>query len=137
MEEEAADELVGSQGDHFWLAGMAIVFPAETDTVVGEGEQTAVGDGDAVGVASEGGEHLLEAAEWGFGIDDPVGAAQWGKAAGEGIGVVEGSQIGEEGERAGVESGLEAIEEQPAEEPGEDAHGQEKARTASHPTGAV
>jgi hypothetical protein len=39
------------------------------------GEQPAVGNGDAVGVARQIGNHGLWAAERAFGIDDPFGSA--------------------------------------------------------------
>jgi hypothetical protein len=37
-------------------------------------DDAAIGDGDAVRVAPEIGEHLGRTAEWFFGVDDPVDA---------------------------------------------------------------
>ena len=51
MEQEAADELAGIEGHHLPLVMVAIIFPEEADPAVGESNQAAVGDGDAVGVA--------------------------------------------------------------------------------------
>jgi hypothetical protein len=44
--------------------------------VLVEGDQAAVGDGDAVGVAAEIGEHRLRPGERLLGIDDPLDFAQ-------------------------------------------------------------
>ena len=45
------------------------------------GDQPAVGDGDAVGIARQIGQNGLWAAERTLGIDDPFGEAQWGEKA--------------------------------------------------------
>jgi hypothetical protein len=82
MEEEAADKLLGRKGHHLALAGLAIVLPAEADAAVFERDKPAVGDRDAVGVASEIGKDLFGASERGFGINDPCGAAQGGPGGG-------------------------------------------------------
>lgn len=68
MEQETADEFAGLQRHHLLLVVMAIVLPAEADGAVRELDQTAVGDGDAVGVAAEIGQHLLGSAEWALGV---------------------------------------------------------------------
>lgn len=137
MEEEAADELLGRKGHHLALAGMAIVLPAEADAAAFERDKPAVGDRDAVGVASEIGKDLFGASERGFGINDPCGAAQRGQVAGESGGRVERGKIAKEAELAGIESGLKTLQEQSAEELSKDRHGQEKAGTASHPAAAI
>ena len=59
------------------LPSCAIVFPGEADLAVGEREQPAVGDGDAMGVAAEIGQHLFGAAERWLGVDDPVEAPEF------------------------------------------------------------
>ena len=51
MKQETPDEFVGSKRHHLGLAVVAIVFPGEVDLAVGEGDETSVGDGDAVCVA--------------------------------------------------------------------------------------
>ena len=43
----------------FDLAAVAIILPAEGDLAVGHADQTGVGDGDAMGVAAEIGQHLF------------------------------------------------------------------------------
>ena len=106
VQQEAADELVGVERHHLGLAVVAIVLPAEADLAVVEADQPAVGDGDAMGVAAEIGQHLLGPAEGRLGIDDPVDAAQSVEAGGEGVGLGKTGEIAEEAELAGVEGGL-------------------------------
>ena len=65
VDEEAADELVGCER-HALVAVAAfdpVILPPEGDAGVIECDQPAVGDGDAVGVAREIGQHRLRAAE--------------------------------------------------------------------------
>jgi hypothetical protein len=56
VQQEAANELVRRQGHDLLLAFGAIVLPLERDLAVVEGDEAAVRDGDAVGVAGEIGE---------------------------------------------------------------------------------
>jgi hypothetical protein len=65
------------------------------------GDEAAVGDGDAVGVAGEIGQHGLRATEGALGIDDPVGPAQRRQHGGEGIGFGQIGEIAMEGEPPG------------------------------------
>jgi len=51
---------------------MRIVFPAKRDSIIVERNQSMVGDGDAVRVASEIVQNMLGTAEGWLGIDDPV-----------------------------------------------------------------
>jgi hypothetical protein len=54
------------------LGPMGIVFPAERDLAVLEGEQARVGDGDAMGVAGQVMEDVFGSAEGWLGVNDPV-----------------------------------------------------------------
>src|ERR1700693_5733679 len=71
--EEAADELGRRERHGLEALGPfdAIVLPLEGDAVVVAGDQPAVGDGDAMGVAGEISEHGLRSAERLLGIDHP------------------------------------------------------------------
>ncbi len=91
--QEAADELVGLQSHDLGLAVLAIVFSGEADLAVLEPDQTAVGDGDAVGVAAEIAEHLLGASEWRLGVDDPLDL---------GHGIEPGGGVGQGGREAKI-----------------------------------
>src|SRR5271154_4590097 len=73
VDEEAADELVcGERHSLLTVAALdAVILPSEGDAVLVEGDQAAVGDGDAVGIARQIGQHGLWTAERTLGIDDP------------------------------------------------------------------
>lgn len=49
----------------------AVAFGAKGNGAVGDGEQAAIGDADAMGIATQVGEHVLAFFEGGFGVDDP------------------------------------------------------------------
>ena len=62
---------------------MGIVSPAEGDAVVFEGHKPMVGDGDAMGVASQIVENMVGAAEGWLGVYDPVLPEQLAEKTGE------------------------------------------------------
>ena len=65
VDEEAADKLVGGER-HALVACAAvgaIILVPEGDAVLVEGDEPAVGDGDAVGIARQISEHRLGSAE--------------------------------------------------------------------------
>src|SRR4051812_11996724 len=51
MDQEPADKLIGGQGHRAVMAVLPVVLPAEADLAVVDGDQPAVRDSDAVGVA--------------------------------------------------------------------------------------
>ena len=135
--EEPTDELIGGERHHLGFAVLTIVLPGEADPAIVEPDQTAVCDGDAVGVAPEIAEHLLGSGEWRFGEDNPVDLGQ---------GIDPGDEVGGNGqgvERAGEaeftirESGVQPLQEQIAEAAGERTDGQEEAWWAGNPAGLV
>ena len=77
MDEEAADKLEGWERHDLGLvaAGAAVILPFESHAGLVEGNETAVGDGDTVGVAGQIGQHRLGAAEGALGVDDPFDLA--------------------------------------------------------------
>ena len=87
VDEEAADELVG--GERHALVSIAaldaVVLPLEGDALLVEGDQAAVGDGNAVGVTRQIGQHRLGPAERALGVDDPLGLAQRREISREGL----------------------------------------------------
>jgi hypothetical protein len=78
VDEEAADELVGGEPHaSVSIAPLdAVVLPLEGDTLLVVGDQAAVGDDDAVGIARQIGQHRLGPAERPLCVDDPLGLAQ-------------------------------------------------------------
>jgi hypothetical protein len=72
VQQKAADELVGIECHHFGPAVRAVVFPGKADVPIGEREQPAIGDGDAMGVTAEIGQHLFGASKRWLGVDHLV-----------------------------------------------------------------
>ena len=64
---------------------MGVIFPAEGDLIVLEGDEAMVGDGNAVGEPAEIAEDVMGAAEGWFGIDDPWLTEQGAQESGEGF----------------------------------------------------
>ena len=59
VEQEATEELVDGEVQDLDPIAVGVVAPAKADVSVGEVDQTVVGEGDAMGVATEIGEHML------------------------------------------------------------------------------
>jgi hypothetical protein len=135
--QETTDKLVGGERHHLGLAVLAIVLPGETDLAIVEPDQTAVGDGNAVSVASEIAEHLLGAGEWGFGEDDPVDLGQRVDPGGEVGGNGQSVKSAEEAEFTIRESSAKPLQEQIAEAARERTDGEEETGWASNPAGLV
>jgi hypothetical protein len=145
VDQEPAHELRRLEPhDPLAVAGLdPVVLPAERDGVGVGADQTAVRDRDAVGVAAEIGKHGLGAAERGLGVvsetrlrhdDHPVSPAQRGEVRGEGRGIGQSRQIAEDLELSRRVQGRQPLEEQAAEQAGENPHRQEepRARQAIH-----
>jgi len=116
VEEEPAKELAPGNTDLDLLAGAFRVAGGEDNMSVVDPPDAMVGDGGAMGVAAEVGEHLFGAAEGALGVNPPVL-------------VVEGLEVGDEalGRRAGRKTpqalmtleAFEPVEELRAEDVGE------------------
>jgi hypothetical protein len=120
VEQETAEELGNVEGHQSVAVAARPVSPAKGHAVVVEGDESAVGDGDAVGVAAEVAQHLLGAGEGRFAVDDSVFAS----------GLAESSVRVDLGARqlAVFETRLEPVQQLGAEQPGQDAHREEEAR---------
>src|SRR5438128_7296805 len=101
VQQKAADELVGIECHHFGDAALSVVFPGEAYLPVGEREEPAVGDGDAMSIAAEIGQHLFGAAEWWLGVDHPVEAPEFAETTCEGLRFGKAGEIVEESQLAG------------------------------------
>jgi len=127
--------------------GCVFALGAEGDVVVGEVEDAAVGDGDAVGVAAEVLEDLLGAAEGLLGVDDPGLSGEGLEEEPEGDRVGEMALVAAEEEAASLMGTFEGVQDLGAEDHAEGLDGEEEgAALASlarvlgagpHPAGAV
>jgi hypothetical protein len=72
VEQEAPQELGGVEGQVLDLVAMGTIPPAERDVAVVDGIEAVVGDGDAVGVATEVAEDLVGAGERRLAVDHPL-----------------------------------------------------------------
>jgi hypothetical protein len=84
VQEEAAQKLIDGQSHQPLLVAVSGVAPAKGYVALGESNQPAVGDGDAMSVSTEIAQHMFWAAERPFGIDNPVVTEQYPQPGGEG-----------------------------------------------------
>ena len=117
VDEKAADELVGSERHDLDACGSveAVVLPLEGDAAV-DGDEAAVGDGDAMSVTRHVAQHLLGATERLLGVDDPIGVAQGRQIGGERVGVGEACVIAKELQAPGLVRGEELFQTQSPEQ---------------------
>ena len=73
-----------------------IVLPLERGALVVDGDEVAVGDGNAVGLARHVVQDPLWSAEWLLRVDHPFGVVQGSEACGECLAVGEHGVISEE-----------------------------------------
>src|SRR5690606_29639892 len=128
VDQEAADELVGDQS-HDALpfgAGAAIVLVAEGHLIAVEGDEAAVRDRHAMGVAREIGEHRLGPSKGRLGINHPALSADRSKVADEGTPVAEPCHLSEESELSGTMEVEQPGDEQPPEQRAEHPDRQQK-----------
>src|ERR1700689_4711202 len=71
MEQEAADELDCIKLHDAAAVAMSGVSPSEANLAVIETEESSVGDGNPMGIASQVLEHMLGSAERRLGVDHP------------------------------------------------------------------
>jgi hypothetical protein len=83
VQQKAADELIGCGRHHLGLPVCPVVLQGETDLAIGERDQPAVSDGDAMGIAVEIGQHLFGAVERWLGVDLPAEAPEFAATARE------------------------------------------------------
>jgi hypothetical protein len=139
VQQEAPDELAGREG-HGPVALLpvpAVVLVSERDAVRVEGDQPAVRDGDAVGVAREIGEHRLGSGEGSLAVDEPPRRLERREEGGEDIGSGGMSALAEELQLAGGMRRGELFQHQPAKERREHAYRQKEARPARDPPGFI
>jgi len=84
MEQKAAQELVDGQSHEPLLVAVSGVAPAKSYVALGESNQPAVGNGNAMSVGTKIAQHVFWPAERPFGVDDPVVTEQYPQPCGEG-----------------------------------------------------
>ncbi len=77
VQEEAAQELFDGQSHEPLLVAVSGVAPAKSYVALGESNQPAVGNGDAMSVSTEIAQHVFWPAERPLGVDDPVVTEQY------------------------------------------------------------
>lgn len=133
VHQKAPNELASLERHRFAPTVLAIILPAEGHTTIGQRDQPAVGNGDAMGVAREISEHLLGAGEWTLGKYDPFAPAQRREILLERRWGFKDREIGKELKLAGSECRVEILQEQPAEETRQHPNGQVEVWSARNP----
>jgi hypothetical protein len=126
VEQEAAEELEGVEREDFFDTAVAVILPAEADTVVFDLEQPMVGDSHAVGIAAEILDDLGRAAKGTLGVDDPAAVGGLVQPAAKGFGMGKAGEIAKERELALLKGFEQSIPEQMAEAGAEDFDGEEE-----------
>ena len=85
MQQETADELIGTECHGLGPVAMPAILPAKGDLTVIGADQPMVGNDHAMGITAQVLQDLLGATEGGLGIDDPVGVAQRREVLGKGL----------------------------------------------------
>ena len=104
VQQKAADELIGIECHDLGDAALSVVFPGEAHLPVGEREEPTVGDGDAMGIAAEIGQHLFGPAEWWLGVDHPIEAPKVAETTCEGLRFGKVAELAEESQPAGAKA---------------------------------
>ncbi len=135
VQQEAADELSSAERHHLHplFSFGAVVLIAEGDAVPVHGNQAAVADGDAVGVAAEICQDGIRPGERSLGVDMPLDLAHRRQMALERSRVGQPGQIAEELQFVGVEGGDHFFQEQPPEQHRQNIDRQEEALAAVDP----
>ena len=133
MQAESAKELdclkcLGAQ-----LAPPFVVLKTEGHLTVLQRDQTMVGDGDAVGIASQIRQDVPRVLRL-FGVDDPLLLAQRRQQAVPGPGFGEFPAATRQGQLALMVEVLQPVEVESPKAPREDPHGQEEVGPTGHPT---
>src|ERR1700731_3139871 len=136
MHEEAADELVGIERHHLDVSlgtFETVILPFEGDAFVVECDQAAIGDGNAVGVAREVAQHFLGSPERSFAINHPFAVAQRCQIGREGSLICQRGVFAEELQLSRAMDGIKLLQDAPAEQAREPAHGEEDVGSAGDP----
>jgi hypothetical protein len=119
VKQESAQELLDGQRHEPLLVAMGGISPAESNVVIGESDQPAVGDSHAMCIRSEIAQRVFRSSERPLGIDDPVVAEQDPQPDGKSARFRKRQEVAVELERACKESAAESGDELAAEDAAE------------------
>ena len=139
VQQEAADELVGGKRHDLLTRSTipAVILVAESYARLVMGNEAAVRDRDAMGVASEIGQHGFWSGKGRLGIDDPALLADRGDMMLEPTVISEVCKSAEEPQLVRAMQGDKPFHEQSPEQHAEHAHRKEERRARGNPTLAV
>jgi hypothetical protein len=83
MQQEAPNELLGRQRHFTFLTVVSVIFPAEGDLTILQGDEPVIGDGHAMGVTRQIMQHMLGAAKRLSHIDHPFVLVECVQESGE------------------------------------------------------
>jgi hypothetical protein len=83
VEQKTSQELVHGQGHEALLVAVDGVPPTEGDLVARQGNETMVGDRDAMGVGAQIVKDIFWPPEGRFTVEDPVPTEEWAQERGE------------------------------------------------------
>ncbi len=72
VQQEATQEFIERESHPSLFIFVSGVTPTKGDFLVGEGDQSVIGDGYAMGVTAQITEHMLRASERWFRVDHPI-----------------------------------------------------------------
>src|SRR6478735_11204955 len=137
VKQETADELVGIERHYLLPATVAIILPTEGDAIAVHADEAGIGDGNAMGIAAEIGQHLFGSGKWRLGIDHPVDTPRFFDNVIECRRIGQVGDIAKELKLAQIVGLLQLVEKQPPEQTRQDPYGQKEALPAGNPTGLV
>lgn len=79
VHQEPAQELIRGDRHDLLLAAVRIIFPAKRHSIILDGNQSMVGDGDPMCITTEVVQNMVGTTEGRFGVNDPVLSEQFPK----------------------------------------------------------
>jgi len=113
------------------------VRPAKANLAVRQSDEAVVGDGDAVGIATEILQDVLGSAEGWFGVDDPIFAEERTQPGSEELGMGERCEFSGQVQMTAFEGRLQAGDELATKHAPQYSNGKEEAWMGSNPTGVI
>jgi hypothetical protein len=137
VQEKATQELIDWQCRDPLLVAVRGVSPAEADVAVGESNESAVGDADAMGVCTQIAQSMFRSSEGRLGIHHPVVTEQEPEPGSEAAWLSKRNESTVELERAFTERILQTSNELASEDTAEHLDGEEEGATRGDPVGVV